>query len=147
MGDLMMTLRAGKLTPEDKVEVATRTLIRLFRKPPSTMSLSSKVSPAKKKKEGKASNHSPVHFVIDFSRAHTVRAFNKSSFRKSQKQTHAYYSETCEIRTTSGQDKSVVNSEVSSFHSAICTENSSLEPDKVSLFCRVAIHRFHCTMT
>jgi hypothetical protein len=40
--------------------------------------------------------------------------------------------------------------EVSSFHRAISTENSSLGPDEVSLFHRmssfhrVAIHRFHC---
>jgi hypothetical protein len=60
------------------------------------------------------------------------------------------YSETCEIRTPLGQAKSVPNSQVSSFHMAICTENSTLGPDEVSLFhrmssfCRVAIHRFHC---
>jgi hypothetical protein len=41
-------------------------------------------------------------------------------------------------------------SEVSPFQGAICTENSSLEPDKLSLFHRmssfrrVAIHKFHC---
>jgi hypothetical protein len=34
------------------------------------------------------------------------------------------YSETCEIRTSLGRAKSVSNSEVSSFHRAICTENS-----------------------
>jgi hypothetical protein len=60
------------------------------------------------------------------------------------------YSETCEIRTPLGRAKSVPNSEVSSFHRAICSENSSFGPDEVSLFHRmssfrrVAIHRFHC---
>jgi hypothetical protein len=49
-----------------------------------------------------------------------------------------------------GRAKSVPNSEVSSFHRAICTENSNLGPDEVSLFHRmssirrVVIHRFHC---
>jgi hypothetical protein len=49
-----------------------------------------------------------------------------------------------------GQAERVPNSEVSSFHRAICTENvSSLGSDEVSLFHRissfhrVAIHRFH----
>jgi hypothetical protein len=60
------------------------------------------------------------------------------------------YSETCEIRTSLGRDQNVPNSNVSSFQSAICTENSSLGPDGVSLFhrmssChRVDIHRFCC---
>ena len=44
-GDRIMTLRAGKLTPDDSVEVATRTRIDPLRKPPSTMSRSSKVKP------------------------------------------------------------------------------------------------------
>jgi hypothetical protein len=62
------------------------------------------------------------------------------------------YSETCEIRTPLGQAKSVSNWEVSSFNRAICTENSSLGPDEVSLFPRmssfrrVAIHRFHSNL-
>jgi hypothetical protein len=47
------------------------------------------------------------------------------------------YSETCEIRTPLGRAKSVPNSEVSSFHRAICTENSSLGPDEVSSFHRI----------
>jgi hypothetical protein len=51
------------------------------------------------------------------------------------------YSETCEIRTPSGRAKSVLNSEVSSFHSAICTENSFLGPDEVSLFHRMSSFR------
>jgi hypothetical protein len=61
-----------------------------------------------------------------------------------------YYSETCEIRTPLERAKSVPNSEVSSFQSAICTENSNLGPDEVSLFhsmsslCGVVIRRFHC---
>jgi hypothetical protein len=61
-----------------------------------------------------------------------------------------FYSETCEIRTPLGQAKGVPNSEVSSFHRAIKTENSSLGPDEVALFHRMssfrraAIHRFHC---
>jgi hypothetical protein len=60
------------------------------------------------------------------------------------------YSETCEIRTPLGQVKSVPYSKVSSIQGAICTENSSMGPDEVSLyhrmssFCRVAIHRFYC---
>jgi hypothetical protein len=60
------------------------------------------------------------------------------------------YSETCEIRTPLGRAESVPNSEVSSFHRAICTENSNLGPDEVSFihrissFRRVAIHRFQC---
>jgi hypothetical protein len=64
---------------------------------------------------------------------------------------HRWYSETCEIKTPLGRAKSVLNSEVSSFHSAFCTEDSSLGPDEVSLchrmssFHRVAIHRFHFT--
>jgi hypothetical protein len=41
------------------------------------------------------------------------------------------YSETCEIRAPLERAKSVPNSEVSSFHRAICTENSSLGPDEV----------------
>jgi hypothetical protein len=51
-----------------------------------------------------------------------------------------------------GQAKSVPNSEVSSFHRAISTENRGLGPDEVSLFHRmssfrrVAIHRFHCIL-
>jgi hypothetical protein len=62
------------------------------------------------------------------------------------------YSETCEIRTPLGRAKSAPNSEVSSFHRAMCTENSSLGQDEVSLFHRmssfrrVAIHRFHCSI-
>jgi hypothetical protein len=62
------------------------------------------------------------------------------------------YSETCKIRTPLEQVKSVPNSEVSSFQGAICTENISLGPDEVSLFyrmssfCRIAIHRFHCNI-
>jgi hypothetical protein len=61
------------------------------------------------------------------------------------------YSETSEIRTPLGQAESVPYSEVSSFQGAMSTENSSLGPDEVSmidrmsLFCRAAIHRFHCT--
>jgi hypothetical protein len=61
------------------------------------------------------------------------------------------YSETCEIRSPLGQVKRVPYSKVSSFQDAICTENSSLGPDEVSLFHkmssfrRVAIHRFYCT--
>jgi hypothetical protein len=57
------------------------------------------------------------------------------------------YSETCEIRTPLGRAISIPNSEVSSFHRAICTENSSLGPDeghRMSSFRRVVIHRFHC---
>jgi hypothetical protein len=52
--------------------------------------------------------------------------------------------------TLLGWALSVPNSEVSSFHRAICTENSILGPDEVSLFHRMssfrraAIHRFHC---
>jgi hypothetical protein len=63
------------------------------------------------------------------------------------------YSETCEIRTPLGHAKSVPNWEVSSFQMVICTENSSLGPDEVSLFHRmssfrrVAIHMFHCNMS
>jgi hypothetical protein len=61
------------------------------------------------------------------------------------------YSETCEIRTPLGRAKSVLNSEVSSFYRAICTENSFLGPNDVSLFHRmssfhrVVIYRFHCS--
>jgi hypothetical protein len=57
-------------------------------------------------------------------------------------------SETCEKMTPF---KSVPSSEVFTFQGAICTENSSLGSDEVSLFYRmssfrkVAIHRFHCT--
>jgi hypothetical protein len=63
------------------------------------------------------------------------------------------YSETCEIRTPLGLAKSVPNLEVSSFHRAISTKNSSSGPDEVSLFHRMssfrraAIHRFHCICT
>jgi hypothetical protein len=69
--------------------------------------------------------------------------FNSVQFNSIQ------YSETCEIRTSLGRAINVPNSEVSSFHRAICTENSSLGPDEVSLFHRmfsfrrVAIHRFY----
>jgi hypothetical protein len=61
------------------------------------------------------------------------------------------YSETCEIRIPLGSAKSIPYSEVSSFHCAIYTENSSLGLGEVSLFHRMslfhraAIHRFHCT--
>lgn len=41
----MMTRRAGRLTPEDRVEVAARTLTRPWRKAPSSTSRSSKVKP------------------------------------------------------------------------------------------------------
>jgi hypothetical protein len=60
------------------------------------------------------------------------------------------YSKTCEIRTPLGRARSVPYAEVCSFHSAICTENSSLALDEESLFHRmssfrrVATHRFHC---
>jgi hypothetical protein len=60
------------------------------------------------------------------------------------------HSETCKIRTPSGRSKSVPNSEVSSFQRAICTEESILGLDEVSLFhrmpsfCRAAIHKFEC---
>jgi hypothetical protein len=47
---------------------------------------------------------------------------------------HRNYSKTCEIRTPLRPAKSVPYSEVSSFHSAICTENSVSGPDEVSLF-------------
>ena len=43
-----MTLRAGKFTPELKVEVATRTRIIPLLKAPSTISRSSYVNPARK---------------------------------------------------------------------------------------------------
>ena len=49
-GDLMITLRAGRLTPEESVEVASRTRRDPERKPPSMMSLSSKVRPEVEKK-------------------------------------------------------------------------------------------------
>jgi hypothetical protein len=61
------------------------------------------------------------------------------------------YSEICNIRTLLGWAKSVLNSEVSSFQGAICTEHS-LRLDEVSVFhrmssfCRVAIHRFQITV-
>jgi hypothetical protein len=67
-----------------------------------------------------------------------------------KRHTTGEYSETCEIKTPFGRAINVPNSEVSSFHGAICYENSSLEPDEVSLFHRmssfhrVAIPRFHC---
>jgi hypothetical protein len=44
------------------------------------------------------------------------------------------YSETCEIRTPLGRAKSVPNWEVSSFHRAISTENSTLGPDRCPYF-------------
>jgi hypothetical protein len=43
------------------------------------------------------------------------------------------YSETCEIRTPLGRPKRVPHSEMSSFQGAICTEDSYLGPDEVSL--------------
>ena len=45
----MMTRLAGKFTPEDSVEVATRTRKMPFLNAPSTMSRSSKVRPEKVK--------------------------------------------------------------------------------------------------
>lgn len=42
----MMTLRAGRLTPDERVEVAARTLIMPWRKAPSNTSRSSNVNPA-----------------------------------------------------------------------------------------------------
>jgi hypothetical protein len=62
------------------------------------------------------------------------------------------YSETCEIRTSLGTNKSVPNLENSSFQGVGSTENRSLGPDGVSLFhrmssfYRVAIYRLHCTL-
>lgn len=47
-GVLMITRRAGRFTPEDKVEVATRTLRKPWRKAPSRMSRSSNVRPKSK---------------------------------------------------------------------------------------------------
>lgn len=43
-----MTLRAGKFTPDESVEVAARTLIKPWRKAPSMMSRSSKVRPGER---------------------------------------------------------------------------------------------------
>lgn len=56
--------------------------------------------------------------------------------------TKSLYSETCEIRH-------LWKKNVSKFQAAIWTENSSLRPDeklfqRMSSFCRVTIHRFHC---
>lgn len=45
VGVRMMTLRAGRLTPEDSVEVAARTLTRPCRNAPSNTSRSSNVKP------------------------------------------------------------------------------------------------------
>ena len=45
VGDLTITLRAGKFTPEDRVDVAIKTLMIPCLKLPSIMSLSSNVSP------------------------------------------------------------------------------------------------------
>ena len=45
VGVRMMTLRAGRLTPEDSVEVAARTRTMLWRKAPSSTSRSSNVRP------------------------------------------------------------------------------------------------------
>ena len=47
IGDLTMTRRAGRLTPEDRVDVATSIFTKPWRNAPSTMSLSSKVKPEK----------------------------------------------------------------------------------------------------
>ena len=44
-GDLMITLLAGRLTPDESVEVASRTRRDPERKPPSMISRSSKVRP------------------------------------------------------------------------------------------------------
>jgi hypothetical protein len=60
-------------------------------------------------------------------------------WKKEEEGRETLYSETCEIRTSLGQHKSVPNLEVSS----VCTENRSLGPDGVSLFHRVAFYRFH----
>jgi hypothetical protein len=43
-----------------------------------------------------------------------------------------------------GRATNVLNSEVSSFQGAMCTENGSLGPDELSLFHRAGSHRFHC---
>lgn len=45
VGVRMMTLRAGRLTPEERVEVAARTLTMPWRKAPSNTSRSSNVRP------------------------------------------------------------------------------------------------------
>lgn len=45
----MMTRRAGRLTPDERVEVAARTLTRPWRKAPSNTSRSSKVKPKPRK--------------------------------------------------------------------------------------------------
>lgn len=47
-----MTRRAGRLTPEERVEVAARTLTRPWRKAPSNTSRSSKVNPETKQRDG-----------------------------------------------------------------------------------------------
>lgn len=54
-GDLIMTRRAGKLTPDERVDVATRTRTDPVRKPPSIMSRSSKVKPREEKMHGAVS--------------------------------------------------------------------------------------------
>lgn len=50
-----MTRRAGRLTPEERVEVAARTLTRPWRKAASNTSRSSKVNPETKKSDGNCS--------------------------------------------------------------------------------------------
>ena len=50
-GVRMRTRRAGRFTPEDRVEVAIKTFSMPCRKAPSTMSLSSKVRPVEKEQE------------------------------------------------------------------------------------------------
>jgi hypothetical protein len=91
--------------------------------------------------------HSAQYQQVQFQFLEAVQSYNPQNIAVSEKRK---LSETCEMRTPLGRANSVPNSEVSSFYRPICTENSSLEPDQVSLFhrmssfCRVASHRFHC---
>lgn len=63
VGVRMMTLRAGRLTPDERVEVAARTLINPWRKAPSSTSRSSNVNPA----QWNVLNHKldRLHFSVD----------------------------------------------------------------------------------
>lgn len=49
VGVRIMTLRAGRFTPEERVEVAARTLTTPWRNAPSSTSRSSKVNPTEAK--------------------------------------------------------------------------------------------------
>jgi hypothetical protein len=84
--------------------------------------------------------------LLQVEKKHTHTHTNKT---KQNKQMHYKKKRNLLNTDTRWRVKSVPNSEVCSFQGAICTDNSSLGPEgvslfqRMSLFRRVAIHRYH----